>query len=133
MRTAKVLAILCAVLIAGALLHRLVLGALNKAMALQDYLFAYGINYIMAAAIIVTLFNLPEKFKISLGYFFLFGSFFKFIVYFLVFLPMYRSDGEVTKVEFFAFFVPYALGLMVETIALITKLKADDKGAEKPF
>jgi hypothetical protein len=43
---------------------------------------------------------------------------------------MYRSDGDVSSLEFFAFFVPYALCLVVETTVLIVKLKRDDEQSE---
>ncbi len=126
MKTAKAVLLLIAVLVPAMVLHRLVLGAVNKALALQDYLYSYGINLLMAAIIIIALLNLPERYKNSLGFFFMFGSLFKFIVYFIFFLPYYKADGDLSKVEFLAFFVPYVLCLVVETTVLIAKLKAED-------
>ena len=43
------------------------------------------------------------------------GSFLKFAVFFVVFYPSYKADGDIQKVEFAAFFVPYVLALIVET------------------
>lgn len=133
MKVIKTLLLLAAVLIPAAFIHRLILGSLNKALALQEYVFSYGVNFIMAAIIIVALLKLPERYKSSLGFFFLFGSLFKFIVYFILFLPHYKADGELSKVEFMAFFVPYALCLVVETTVLIAKLKAEDQAPKMPI
>jgi hypothetical protein len=127
LKVSKAILLLIVLLIPAMALHRLVLGAVNKALALQDYLYAYGLNFLMALIIIVALLNLPERYKNSLGFFFLFGSLFKFIVYFIFFLPYYKLDGELSKVEFLAFFVPYVLCLVIETTVLIAKLKAEDK------
>lgn len=130
MRTIKSLFVLLVVVIVGMFLHRYILGSIGAALRFPEYLLSYGLNFVMAATIIIALLNLPERFKTSLGYFFLFGSFFKFIVYFTVFLPIYRRDGDVSSIEFFAFFVPYALCLVVETTVLIVKLNHDDRQSE---
>lgn len=126
MSTIKSLAVLLFVLVAGMITHRLILGWQHQGITWPEYVFGYGVNLLMAGIIIIALFNLPQRFKDSLGYFFLFGSLFKFIVYFLVFQPVFRDDGEVTRLEFFSFFVPYALSLVVETSVLIIKLKQED-------
>jgi len=44
------------------------------------------------------------------------GSFLKFIVFFLVFYPPYKMDGNMDKLEFAAFFVPYVICLVLETV-----------------
>lgn len=127
MSTIKSLAVLLFVLVAGMITHRLILGWQHQGITWPEYVFGYGVNLLMAGIIIIALFNLPQRFKDSLGYFFLFGSLFKFIIYFLVFQPVFRDDGEVTRLEFFSFFVPYALSLVVETSVLIIKLKQEDE------
>ena len=127
MSTIKSLAVLLFVLVAGMITHRLILGWQHQGITWPEYVFGYGVNLLMAGIIIIALFNLPQRFKDSLGYFFLFGSLFKFIIYFLVFQPVFRDDGEVTRLEFFSFFVPYALSLVVETSVLIIKLKQEEE------
>lgn len=72
------------------------------------------------------LLNLKEKYKTSLGYFFLYASFAKFILFFVAFYPGYYSDGLVSKTEFASFFVPYALCLVVETTTLIIRLNREN-------
>lgn len=88
---------------------------------------AYVANVLLTSGLIVWLLNLPEKYNTSLGYFFLYGSFAKAIMFFVLFYPGYRADGAVSRPEFSAFFVPYAVCLIVETTALIFKLKQSDK------
>jgi F0F1-type ATP synthase assembly protein I len=51
------------------------------------------------------------------------GSFLKFIFFFLLFYPAYSSDGEMDKIEFAAFFAPYLLSLLIETIFMAQMLK----------
>jgi hypothetical protein len=89
-------------------------------------IWAYVANALLTAGIIAWLLNLPEKYSNSLGFFFLYGSFAKAILFFAFFYPGYRADGSVSRPEFSAFFVPYAVCLIVETSALIIKLKQSD-------
>jgi hypothetical protein len=126
----KPILLLVVVLIPAAIVHRLVLGSLNMALTVQEYAYAYGVNFVMASIIVMALLRLPERFKASLGFFFLFGSLLKFIVYFVFFLPHFKEDGDLSKLEFFCFFVPYALCLVIETTVLIAKLKAEDKATK---
>ena len=126
MKVINATTILFAVLLPGLFVHRFILMAQGVLLNTTDYLLGYGINFLMAAAIIVALLKLPERYKSSLGFFFMFGSFFKFIVYFVVFLPLYKADGNVSKAEFFLFFTPYLLSLIVETSVLIIKLNRED-------
>jgi hypothetical protein len=43
------------------------------------------------------------------------GSLLKFLIFFIVFYPGYKADGEMDSLEFAAFFVPYAICLILET------------------
>lgn len=121
MMAAKPLALLLGALLAGLLAQIMVYNYLDIYVAVQDYALGYGLNFVMAALILIALLRLPHRYEASLGYFFMFGSFFKFIVYFLVFLPRFNANGGVTKPLFFLFFVPYLLALVVETSVLIIK------------
>jgi len=92
----------------------------------SEIIWAYVANALLTAGVIAWLLNLPEKYTNSLGFFFLYGSFAKAIMFFAFFYPGYRADGSVSRPEFSAFFVPYAVCLIVETSALIIKLKQSD-------
>ncbi len=76
---------------------------------------SYVINYILAVGIFVGLFYSRRKLKNALGFLFMGGSLVKFIVFFLVFYPVYRADGEIQRTEFAAFFIPYLTALILET------------------
>lgn len=126
MSALKAVALLIVVLLPAVFIHRVILSWQGVSFQANDYAPGYGLNFIMAAIIIVVLLRLPERYKSSLGYFFMFGSFLKFIVYFLVFLPLYKADGSVSKAEFFLFFIPYLVCLVIETSVLIFKLNREN-------
>lgn len=83
---------------------------------LGDMLIAsYGINFLLAAGIFIGLFYARKKLKNALGFLFMGGSLIKFAVFFVVFYPVYRADGEMVRTEFAAFFIPYLTALILET------------------
>ena len=79
---------------------------------------SYTINTGLAIGIFAMLFFLKEKYKSQLGFLFMAGSALKFVIFFIVFQPIYKQDGEVSTLEFLAFFVPYVLCLIFETFSL---------------
>jgi len=84
----------------------------------QLYL-SYTVNFLLALAITITLYILRTKQAHNLGFIFMGGSLFKFLIFFLIFYPQYTLDGEISKMEFGLFFIPYAISLTVETTFLI--------------
>lgn len=99
-------------------LHLLVLNTLNFPLFDNRIIASYIINLLLVVLIFVILYVLKEKFKNQLGFLFLAGSIIKFAVFFIFFYPFYRQDGDISKLEFAAFFIPYATGLILETISL---------------
>lgn len=89
---------------------------------------SYAVNFVLAASIFYGLFHFKEKLKNSIGFLFMGGSFLKFVVFFLLFYPIYKSDGEIQKVEFAAFFAPYAIALVLETY--FTSKMLNNSGSE---
>ena len=79
---------------------------------------AYVINAVLAMGIFALLVKLKGKYSTQLGFLFLIGSALKFLVFFIVFYPSYKADGDIQKIEFAAFFIPYAACLIYETIQL---------------
>lgn len=77
---------------------------------------SYSINGLLAASIYVCIYLFKVKLKNYIGFLFIGGSFLKFSFFFLLFYSAYSSDGQMDKIEFAAFFVPYALSLTIETI-----------------
>ncbi len=93
------------------------------ALPLETLLLCYIINFLLALGIYVTMLKMAEERSKYLGFVFLFGSALKLIVYFLIFDPLFRRDGSLERTEFFLFFVPYIISLIVETVALVKLLR----------
>jgi hypothetical protein len=64
-----------------------------------------------------------HKNSLSAIYAFLAGTAIKLTAYFVVFYPVFKADGKITKPEFFTFFLPYAVSLFIEIIFLAQHLK----------
>jgi len=77
---------------------------------------SYLVNGVLAAAIFISLYIYRNKLKNYIGFLFMAGSFLKFIVFFILFYPSYKADRDIDKLEFAAFFVPYAICLILETV-----------------
>ena len=77
---------------------------------------SYGINFLLAIFIFFPLYFFRERFKYQIGFLYMAGSLLKFLVFFIVFYPAYKADGEMARLEFAAFFVPYAICLILETL-----------------
>lgn len=84
---------------------------------------AYILNYLLALGIYLLIYQLREKFRNSLGFIFMAGGFFKFVIFFLFFYGTYKRDGTIDSHEFAAFFTPYITCLIIETGALVNLLK----------
>jgi hypothetical protein len=98
--------------------HLAILKALNLPLFNNQIILSYSINFAMALLVYVLLVILKNKFESLLGFIFMAGSFFKFIVFFLLLYPIYRQDGLITNPERFAFLAPYFLCLIMETYHL---------------
>jgi len=83
---------------------------------------SYSVNGILAIIIFITLLKLRIKYLDLLGFLFMGGSFLKFAVYFIFFLPHYRADGIVVRLESTSFLIPYITSLIIETFYLIKLL-----------
>ncbi len=84
---------------------------------------AYIVNFLLAITIYIGLFILQKKYREQLGFLYMGGSFLKFIVFFILFYPSYKSDGQLTSYEFMAFFLPYVISLIFETLGVIKFIK----------
>lgn len=82
----------------------------------DNIVLSYIVNAVLAAVIYASLFFFKEKLKNQIGFLFMGGSFLKFIFFFILFYPSYKADGEMSRIEFFAFFIPYLICLLLETV-----------------
>ena len=88
---------------------------------------AYILNVFLAIIIFLFLYFFRKKYKDQLGFLYMLGSFLKFMVFFIFFYPAYKLDGNLTRLEFFAFFVPYLTCLLIETLSLIKLLNSSEQ------
>ena len=79
---------------------------------------AYSVNFALAFGIYAGMFKLKETQPNNLGFIFMMGSLVKFGLFFSLFFPTYKSDGDISSLEFSSFFIPYATCLIVETKTL---------------
>lgn len=84
---------------------------------------SYIVNFLMALGIYLGLYYLKGSYKNHIGFLFLGGSLLKFFVFFVLFYPLFNLDGDISRLEFFSFFVPYLVCLVIETFSLTSLLK----------
>jgi len=94
-----------------------------KSMIMEGY---YA-NVILAIFIFSSLSFLQKKFSDQLGFLFMAGSLLKFAVFFIFFSPQFREDGDISRLEFLSFFVPYLLCLFLETLGVVKILNFSKK------
>lgn len=88
----------------------------------QDYLF----NAIFALVFFAITEWKKKQFGNYLGYAFLFSSVLKFILFLTLLYPQYKIDNKLKSADFAAFFIPYAICLFYETLAMVKRLKLAD-------
>ncbi|NOR28856.1 MAG: hypothetical protein GQ540_10070 [Lutibacter sp.] len=102
--------------------HLAILHFLDFPLFENQLIMSYSINGILAIIIFITLYKLRVKYLDLLGFIFMAGSFLKFGVYFVLFRPIFKQDGDVTALEATSFLAPYLLCLIIETFYLIKML-----------
>ena len=103
--------------------HLLVLLGLEKPFWDNLIVLSYLLNFALALGIFLALYFFRNKLGNAMGFLFMGGSLLKFAVFFVVFYPVYKNDGVIQGVEFAAFFVPYAIALVLETYFATKMLK----------
>ena len=100
------------------LLHFLINGSLNHPVSFGELMYSYSVNVLLACTVVALIFLLQKKLHHQLGFVFLATSLLKFGFFFILFYPKYNADGDLTRLEFLTFFVPYGICLITETIIL---------------
>lgn len=88
----------------------------------NQIILSYFINFLLALIVLFAVEKSLNKNSAQAGFIFMAGSGLKFLIFFLVFYPIYKSDGEMATLEFAAFFVPYAICLIAEVLYLSKEL-----------
>lgn len=115
--------LLTASVVAIFILHLLLLSYYNLPLFENKIVLAYILNYLLALGIYILLYSYRIKLKNQLGFLFMAGSFFKFILFFIFFYPSYKIDGDINSLEFSSFFIPYIVCLLIETYSLVKLLQ----------
>lgn len=103
-------------------IHLLLLNLSGNPLLANQIILAYLLNYVMAG---IVLFLVERNLKVEsaqTGFIFLAGSGLKFLVFFIVFYPVYNQDGAMETIEFITFFAPYAVCLILEVFYLSKQL-----------
>ena len=87
----------------------------------------YVLNAVAAIFVYSLAYFFRNKHQEYLGYYFLAGTTLKFFIFFVFVLPEFKQDNIFTKEEFFSFFIPYSIALLVETTSLILLIKSTNK------
>ena len=114
--------ILVSILLVVFFVHINTLHFLNHDLFANRIITSYVGNFAFTVVIFTYIYKNKEKKTESLGFLFLGGSMVKFLLFFIFLNPFFMQDGLVSRVEFFSFFIPYAVALLVETQQLIKEL-----------
>jgi hypothetical protein len=104
------------------IIHLGILFLLDKPIFDNKIIESYLINIFTAFLLYYTIDRHKARFKDNIGYIFMYSSYIKFGLFLLFINPSYKTDGVTTRLEFLTFFIPYAICLITETIALIKLL-----------
>jgi hypothetical protein len=114
---------LFAVLISTFLIQLFILHKLEQPLFGNYIIQGYLLNFFIALIIYLFIYNFREVLKYQIGFIFIGGSFIKFLLFFIIFYPHYKEDDVISKAEFAAFFIPYVICLVIETLSIINILK----------
>lgn len=103
-------------------LHLLALHFTENDLFGNQIILSYVVNYILAAIVLIVVEKTLNKNSAQAGFVFMAGSGLKFLVFFMLFYPIYKEDGKMQTIEFAAFFIPYAISLITEVIYLSKQL-----------
>ncbi|MAM28080.1 MAG: hypothetical protein CMC13_03575 [Flavobacteriaceae bacterium] len=129
-KTLQFLAVLILALIATFGIHILVLFLVDEPLFSNQIGLCYAVNFLLAAFIYVVIQQTFKNNSTIAGFVFMAGSFVKFIIFFLVFYPIFQQDEMMQTSEFAAFFVPYAVCLAIEVVVLSKQLNNQTYSAE---
>lgn len=105
-------------------LHLFFLSIGDQALFSNKIIESYILNSSVAIIIYFLIFQFKDTFKNSLGFLFILGSLIKFLLFYALIYPSFKLDGDISKIEFAAFFIPYFTCLIYETLAVSTLLNS---------
>ena len=108
-------------------IHYEIVKRISEDFNLSYLVICYVTNYLIAVLIFIVIDKLKTTQTALIGYIFLFGSLFKFLVYFVLIYPILTEDEPLTKLKFFFFFIPYVICLITEVAFLAKLLNMNEK------
>lgn len=100
------------------LAHLFINTKIDSPVRFGQLVYSYVLNIILALSVVAILYILKRKLKDQLGFIFMAASMLKFVFFFILFYPEYTSDDILSRYEFFTFFIPYVICLIMECIIL---------------
>jgi hypothetical protein len=100
------------------LAHLFINTKIDSPIRFGQLVYSYVLNIILALSVVAILYILKRKLKDQLGFIFMAASMLKFVFFFILFYPEYTSDDILSRYEFFTFFIPYIICLIMECIIL---------------
>lgn len=88
---------------------------------------SYVLNALAASLVYLLAFFFGRTSQITIGLFFLLGTVFKALIFFVLIYPEFKQDGDQDSKEFFSFFIPYIISLIIETIFLVFLSRKNNK------
>lgn len=107
-------------------IHLFINSSITNSVEFSQLFYSYWVNVLLACGVIVLLFVLRKRLKDQLGFIFMAASMLKFVFFFFLFYPEYNSDGDLSRLEFLTFFIPYVVCLIIESIILSKFLNSLD-------
>jgi hypothetical protein len=104
------------------LLHYFIIKQQIDPLLVKMFKLSYLGNFIITSSVFFILILFNKRQAKNLGFIFLFTSFFKFAFFYFLLQPTFQLDNITTRLEFFIFFVPYSLSLILEVRALVKTL-----------
>jgi hypothetical protein len=92
----------------------------------SELLLTYSFNCIVCIAFLVLFLWKEKVLKPYLGYYFLYFSLFKFVLFLTLIRPLIDATGGVKGHAFLSFFIPYAICLVQEVRFVIKELNTSE-------
>jgi hypothetical protein len=90
---------------------------MNENLLSEAYLF----NGLFAVFAFFTLIIINRRQPGFTGYVFMIFSVLKFLIFFLVFYPVYYQDASISRPELLSFFIPYSVCLVTELFVFVKR------------
>ena len=88
---------------------------------------SYVLNALAASLVYLLAFFFGRTSQITISLFFLLGTVFKVLIFLVLIYPEFKQDGDQDSKEFFSFFIPYIICLIIETIFLVFLSRNNNK------